>query len=95
LETLAETCDKTAQAKAEAIIEAELGLAGWSFEELNRHRKGDSQKIRIAERLRRETTMTLAWIAERLQIGSPGHLSCLLYRNCKRGLYVTNKEKDS
>ncbi len=32
-------------------------------------------------RLRKETTMTLAWIAKRLQMGAPGQVSCLLYRN--------------
>jgi hypothetical protein len=31
----------------------------WSVEELERRRKGDPQKVRIAARLRRETTMTL------------------------------------
>ncbi len=35
----------------------------------------------MAERLRRETTMTLVWPAERLYMGAPGHVSCLLYRN--------------
>jgi hypothetical protein len=36
--------------------------------------------VRIAERLRREATMTLAWIGDRLYMGAPGHVSCLLYR---------------
>ena len=31
----------------------------------------DPQKVRIAARLRRETTMTLEWIAKRLFMGSP------------------------
>ena len=26
-----------------------------------------------------ETTMTPAWIAERLHMGAPGHVACLLY----------------
>ena len=42
---------------------------------------GDGREIRIAACLRRETTMTLAWIAERLHIGAPGHVACLPYRN--------------
>ena len=37
-------------------------------------------KLRIAERLGRETTMTLDWIAERLQMGTASHVACLLYR---------------
>ena len=42
--------------------------------------KEEARKVRIAERLRRETTMTLAWIAEGLCMGALGHVSCLLYR---------------
>jgi len=41
----------------------DLEPLGWEREELERRRKGDRQKVRIAARLRRETTMTLAWIA--------------------------------
>ncbi len=48
--------------------------------ELERRRKGDGRKVTIAARLRRETTMTLAWIAERLPMGAPSHAACLLYR---------------
>jgi len=33
----------------------------------------------IAERLRRETTVTLAWIADRLRMGTRTHLAHLLY----------------
>ena len=33
----------------------------------------------MALRLRRETTMTLAWIAQRLQMGTKTHLAHLLY----------------
>jgi hypothetical protein len=47
--------------------------------DLIRHRKGDPGKIGIALRLRRETTMTLEWVAQRLQMGTKTHLSHLLY----------------
>ncbi|MGN6554096.1 MAG: hypothetical protein ACTHLW_10290 [Verrucomicrobiota bacterium] len=33
----------------------------------------------IAQRLWRETTVTLGWIAQRLQIGTKTHLAHLLY----------------
>ncbi len=33
-------------------------------------RKGGPVKVFIAQRLPRETTMTLAWIAQRLQLGT-------------------------
>ena len=42
-------------------------------------RKGDKVKVRIAARLRAETTMTLGWIASRLRMGTPAHVAHLLY----------------
>jgi hypothetical protein len=41
--------------------------------------KGDPDKLRIALRLRQETTMTLAWVAQRLHMGTRTHLAHLLY----------------
>ena len=35
--------------------------------------------MRLAMLLRHNTTMTMGWIAEPLQMGTPGHLSHLLY----------------
>ena len=37
----------------------------------------------LAVRLRAETTMTVKWISARLQMGSPGYASLLLYRDRK------------
>jgi hypothetical protein len=71
---------QSAQAKAEGIVREELEALGWSALDLERHRKGDPAKLKIAERLRNQTTMTLDWIAQRLPMGSVGHLSHLLYR---------------
>jgi len=42
---------------------------------LRRRRKSDPVKIGLAAQLRRETTMTLKWIAERLQMGAWTHLN--------------------
>jgi len=39
----------------------------------------------LEERLRAETTMTVSWIAERLEKGTRGHLNHLLYRQRKAG----------
>src|SRR5438067_2519785 len=63
---------EAAQAKAERIIEEELSGLGWSAVDLQGRRQGDGRKVAIAQRLRAETTMTLAWIAQRLHMGSPG-----------------------
>jgi hypothetical protein len=61
------------------LLDQELKKAGWSEDHLSRHRKGDRQKVRMALRLRRETTMTLGCIAGQLQMGTKTHLSHLLY----------------
>jgi hypothetical protein len=71
---------ESAHAKAERILREELERLGWGVQDLEQRRKGDGRKLMIAARLRRETTMTLAWIAERLRMGAPGHVACLLYR---------------
>ena len=70
------------QAWAERIVKEELKRRRWTEEELALRRKGDSQKVPIARRLRRDTTMTLHWIAERLKMGTAGSLANLL-RNSK------------
>jgi len=48
---------------------------GWSVGELERRRKADGEKLKIARRLRAETTMTGGWIAERLAMGTPGYVA--------------------
>lgn len=47
--------------------------------------KSDPHKVRIAARLRRETTMTLAWIADRLWMGAATHVASLLQRQSRKG----------
>jgi hypothetical protein len=44
----------------------ESGGLGWSREELCARRKGDPAKMALAGRLRRETTLTVKAIPERL-----------------------------
>lgn len=66
------------QEMAEAIIRAELARRQWTGQELRQRRKGDPDKMTIAQRLRRETTMTLQWIAQRLAMGTAGSLANLL-----------------
>jgi len=60
-------------------VQEEMKKWEWRQEDLVRHAKGHVKKVRIARRLRQETTMTLQWIAERLQIGTKTHLAHLLY----------------
>ena len=70
---------ESAQQKAQRIIREELKKLGWRHSDLPRQRKGDPKKLKMALRLRRETTMTLSWIAQRLHMGTKTHLSHLIY----------------
>ncbi len=55
--------------KAERIVAEELGKRHWTELELGQRSKTDARKVEIAQRLRRETVMTLEWIARRVQMG--------------------------
>jgi hypothetical protein len=61
-------------------MKEELDVLGWTAEDLQGRRKSHPQKIRIAARLRRETVMTLEWIANRLCMGVATHVAALLQR---------------
>jgi len=61
---------ESAEQHAARMALEELNRRGWAEDELKRRRKGDGEKVKIAARLRRETTMTLKWIAERLYMGT-------------------------
>jgi hypothetical protein len=63
------------EAHAQKLVRAELRRRHWRERELARRRKGDSKKVEMAWRLRRETPMTLKWIAARLQLGAWTSLS--------------------
>jgi REP element-mobilizing transposase RayT len=66
------------EAKALRLLQEEMGRAGWDEEALRQAGKGDARKVRLAARLRKETTMSLKWIAQRLEMGSWTHVSNLL-----------------
>ncbi len=57
---------------------------GWEKGDLQRRRKGDMGKVTTERRLRRETTMSLKWIAQRLRMGSWDYVSKLLREKATR-----------
>ena len=59
-------------------MQEELARLGWHETDLRARRKGDLRKVMLARRLREETTMSLKWIAKRLQMGSRTYVSNLL-----------------
>jgi REP-associated tyrosine transposase len=74
---------ETAEAQAEEMVREELKRRRWGEQELKARAKGDAVKVAISVRLRAETTVTVAWMAERLQMGAPGYVNHLLYRRRK------------
>ncbi|HEV2456502.1 MAG TPA: hypothetical protein VGY98_19725 [Verrucomicrobiae bacterium] len=61
---------EAARAKAERIIHEELRRRGWKELDLKERRKNDPDKLEIAGRLRRETTLTITDIAARVHLGT-------------------------
>ena len=64
--------------KAERLVLA-AELRGWIEGDLAGEPKTDAVKLEIAMQLRKESTMTIPWIAQRLQMGSPNNLRNRLY----------------
>jgi putative transposase len=74
---------ESGEAKAERIVEEELRRRGWTKRSLGERRKGDPEKVKMALRLRRESIMTLKWIARRLAMGSWTNVSNCLANNAR------------
>jgi REP element-mobilizing transposase RayT len=72
--------------RAERLVKSELQKAGWQEEKLGSTPKGHKLKVRVALRLRAETTVTYGWIADRLKMGSRSNVSNLVYakQKCKK-----------
>jgi hypothetical protein len=60
---------ETQEQKAERLVKEELRKGHATEADLQQRRKTDALKVQVALRLRRETVMTLDWIAQRLQMG--------------------------
>ena len=73
-----EEIGQSAEEKACRIIAEELVNLGWEEADLGQRRKGDLGKVRIARRLRRETTVSKRWIAQQLSMGSVSNVTFCL-----------------
>ena len=94
LKTLAETCQKIgwqvhaycllrhagAQARAERIRGEELRRLGWTEADLTVRHKSNPDKLAIAARLRRETTLSLKAITHRVGWGTSKGAHATLHR---------------
>jgi putative transposase len=71
---------ESAEAKAERIVKEELRRLGWSGRDLVTRRKNDPEKLALAARLRRETTLPLKQIAALASLGSAKSANATLRR---------------
>ena len=72
--------------QAERLVVAGLKRIGWRKADLKKRRKGEPKKVELAWQLRSQTTMSLAWIAERLNMGTRGYLAWLLQQRGRKRL---------
>jgi REP element-mobilizing transposase RayT len=75
---------ENADAKAQRIIGEELKRLGWTESDFTEHRKSDPDKLAIAARLRKETTLSIKQIANRVGLGSSKSANANLHRWMKR-----------
>src|ERR1700694_503496 len=74
---------ESAQAKAQRLIGNELQAKGWTEQDVLSLPKSGPFKVQLALNLHAETTMTLAWIAQWLHMGTRDHLAQLLCSHTK------------
>ena len=68
----------SAETVARRIIKDRLEREDCTLKALRERPKGDKVKVELAERLRAETTMSLKWLAQELEMGSWTYVSNLL-----------------
>jgi len=66
--------------QADRVVRQELRRRRWTEATPGQRKKGDVEKVKIAERLSDQTLVKVAWIAERLQMGSVADVNTRLYR---------------
>jgi hypothetical protein len=88
-----EAVQEAEAAQAERLVVEGLKRMGWSEADLGARRKGERGKVQLARELRSKTTMPLAWIASRLNMGSRGHLGWLLQQRASGRLTAPTDQR--
>jgi len=83
---------ESGEGKAERLVAEGLKQLGWDEAELGLRRKGDKAKVKLARRLRAQTTMTLAWIAQRLRMGSWTYTANLIYEKTAQRKTINSED---
>ncbi|MGI9115266.1 MAG: hypothetical protein ACR2FX_09595 [Chthoniobacterales bacterium] len=69
---------ETEEEVAQRIVRAGMRELGWSESDLQHRRKSNGGKVALARELRNNTSVSLEWIARRLEMGSWTNVSNLL-----------------
>lgn len=80
---------ETMEEKARRLIRQMLGQRKVEIEELRTRPKGEKLKIQIAASLKKQTTVTVGWIARELDAGAPQTLW-----SARRKLHIGDKARD-
>lgn len=70
----------SSESRAERIVPEELGRLGWTEQDLAAQRKNAPEKLALAARLRKETTLTVKEIAARVCLGTSKSANGKLHR---------------
>ena len=76
---------ETMEEKARCVIAEFLGKREVGLEELRARRKGDPLKMELASELRKQTAMSMGWIAKELNAGAPNSVWNAMRRLQVRG----------
>ena len=76
---LGEEWQESQIARAERLVREGLAANGWTEADLVQHLKTDRLKVELAQKLRRESVVSLSWIAQRLHMGSVSTLKNALH----------------
>jgi REP element-mobilizing transposase RayT len=83
---------ETTEEKARRLLDEELDKLGWTEADLAGRAKGDAQKVRLAQRLRAETTIPLKWIARALHMGTWTYVANRL-QHARRASEAANQDE--
>jgi len=86
---------ETAQAKADRIVAEELQRLEWTSADLVHRAKNDPDKLAIAMRLRRETTLSIKAIAARVELGTYNTANARLHRAMQPGLILQDSTQQT
>lgn len=86
---------ETAQAKADRIVAEELQRLEWTSADLVHRAKKDPDKLAIAMRLRRETTLSIKAIAARVELGTYNTANARLHRAMQPGLTLQDSTQQT